>query len=213
MRDMRKVKGKHIFELDNKQMIFVFAGLVIICLFVFTAGVMVGSRSTRNKIVTAEAKNDFRAKIKAPALLEEKKAEKAEPAPKTIEEVLEPVAMTEEKPAAAGKEIVAASRKEPEKAAKPAEEAKKEAEEKQEREAWFVQVAAFQERSDAEKRAKQLTDKKYKAVIVKADIPGKGTWHRVRLGPYDTSDQAKAASLDFMKKEKVTTFVTKGLTR
>ena len=218
MRDMRKIKNRHIFELDNRQMVLVFVGLIIICLFVFTAGVMVGSRSARNKIMTAEAKIDFREKIKAPSLLEGKnekaKIEAEVPAPKTIEEILEPVA--EEKEAQKEEKAESAQPAKEEKGEKPApvkvaaiqkENQPALASEKAKEREWFVQVASFQKAEEAERRAKQLRDKKYKVVVVKAYLGKKGLWYRVHLGPFGTLDKAKAFSLDFEKKEKVKTFI------
>jgi cell division protein FtsN len=79
------------------------------------------------------------------------------------------------------------------------------------REAFFVQVASFQNTEDADRQAARLKSKGYKVVIIKADIPGKGTWYRVRLGPYRDSADAKSVALKYEKKEKSTTFVTKGL--
>ncbi len=71
----------HYFELDNRQMIFVFAGFIVVCLFVFAAGVMVGSKMTAEKEVPVKEENKLRAKIKAPSLLEDKKE-------KAIEKIL-----------------------------------------------------------------------------------------------------------------------------
>ena len=79
------------------------------------------------------------------------------------------------------------------------------------KEAWFIQVASFQSVDDANRRAKELKDRGYKVLVVKADIPGKGAWYRVRLGPFNSVDKAKALALKVEKKEKTSTFVTKGL--
>lgn len=38
-------------------------------------------------------------------------------------------------------------------------------------------------------------------------MPGKGTYHRVRLGPFKSLDKAKAFALKFEKKEKVSTYI------
>ena len=219
MRDRKKIKAKHYFELDNRQMIFIFAGFIIVCLFVFTAGVMVGSKMTAEKEVPAKVENKLRAKIKAPSLLEDKKEQKTPGRPKpatlqtpvpakTVEDILakelrqdSPVSSKKEPKA---KALVSLS---PEPKPKPV----KQAPLPVAKEAFFVQVASFQNPEDAKRQAAKLKSKGYKVIIVKADIPGKGIWHRVRLGPYKDSSDAKAAALKYEKNEKVSTFVTKGL--
>lgn len=214
MRDSKKIKAKHYFELDNRQMIFVFAGFIVVCLFVFTAGVMIGSKMTAEKEVSIKQENKYRAKIKAPSLLETKeekkvKAEKisipaptATPAPapaKTIEDILERELSAplekEKKTEQVAAPVIPAD--------KPLISAKKEA--------FFVQVASFQKSEDADRQASILKSRGYKVVIIKADLAGKGTWYRVRLGPYEGTTEAKAAALKYEKNEKGTAFVTKGL--
>jgi cell division protein FtsN len=217
MTNRKKIKAMHYFELDNRQMIFVFAGFIVVCLFVFAAGVMVGSKMAAEKEVPVKEENKLRAKIKAPSLLEDKKerkvqaASKPEPstAPvKTIEDILER-ALSQGAPAlrqAQGDKEktakgVASSARVPAKQASPP----------VRKEAFFVQVASFQKPEDADRQAAKLKSKGYKVVIIKADISGKGTWYRVRLGPYGDSADAKSVALKYEKNEKSTTFITKGL--
>lgn len=60
---------------------------------------------------------------------------------------------------------------------------------------YLVQVAARQKRSDAEAAARSVGNRHSailggaKPYIVKADIPGKGTYYRVRVGPYRSQQQ------------------------
>ncbi|HKJ70448.1 MAG TPA: SPOR domain-containing protein [Gammaproteobacteria bacterium] len=49
---------------------------------------------------------------------------------------------------------------------------------------FLVQVAAFRTRKAAEKLKARLALKGLQARVVSADLDAKGTWHRVRLGPY-----------------------------
>jgi len=220
MRDRKKIKARHYFELDNRQMIFVFVGFIVVCLFVFTAGVMIGSKMTAEKEASVKAENKFRAKIKAPSLLEDKKerdtAPASEPAPvpaKTIEDILEQELKNDTadtytlRQAQGDKEnkdrAVARSADVPATAKQTSLSAKEEA--------FFVQVASFQKPEDADRQAARLKSKGYKVVIVKADISGKGTWYRVRLGPYKDSAAAKSVALEYEKSEKSTVFITKGL--
>ncbi|MBE9536408.1 MAG: SPOR domain-containing protein [Proteobacteria bacterium] len=216
MRDRKKIKARHYFELDNRQMIFVFAGFIVVCLFVFTAGLMVGSKMTAEKEASVKPESELRAKIKAPSLLVEDKKEKkveagTKPAPaKTIEEILE-----QELKKGSSPEKENRSKVKTKAVAKPvhvpAPTPTKQTSLPAKEEAFFVQVASFQKSEDADRQAARLKSKGYKVVIVKADIPGKGTWYRVRLGPYKDSADAKTVALKYEKSEKSTTFITKGL--
>lgn len=224
MRDMRKVKNSHVFELDNKQMVLVFAGLIVICLLVFSAGVMVGSKVAKDKILAMPEKDDLRVRIKAPSLLEEQKNKNEASSPKKIEDVIEKALSEEQK---VNNTARTASSSPPEKtsmptgrkkSSPPSVSLKKEGkadktvpQPPREKEAWFIQVASFQSVDDANRRAKELKDGGYKVLVAKADIPGKGTWFRVRIGPFDSVDTAKSLAFKVEKKEKTSTFVTKGL--
>lgn len=226
MGNTKKTKAKHCFELDNRQMIFVFAGFIVVCLFVFTAGVMLGSKTTAEKEVSVKPGSKLRAKIKAPSLLEDKKEKNAQvatktrrapsstPAPaKSIEDILDrelrqkasdPSALRQAKDdKGSGAKAITRSTKVPTPAKETSLLAKKEA--------FFVQVASFQKPEDADSQAARLKSKGYKVIIIKADLSGKGIWYRVRLGPYKDSAAAKSAALKYEKDEKSTSFVTKGL--
>lgn len=56
---------------------------------------------------------------------------------------------------------------------------------------FFVQAGSFQNKDDAEKLKAKLAFSGLEASIQTADIPGKGTWHRVRLGPYGEGEAGK----------------------
>lgn len=226
MRDMRKVKNRYVFELDNKQMVFIFIGFIVISLLVFMAGVMVGSKAAKNRIMTVAKKEDIRVQIKAPSLLKEKRlkleaqenskifendvvyrqlnekkngrtlekksAVKKEKSPvKTVDEVISANSTTAKNEKSHSKRVSTKSFQ---------------------RETWFVQVASFPNVDDARTEANRLERLGYKVLVIEAQIPGKGTWHRVRLGPFATLDNAKAQALKVEKKEKISTFVTKGST-
>ena len=70
-----------------------------------------------------------------------------------------------------------------------------------------MQVAAFRDSDDARRQAKELADKGYNVIVIKADIPGKGIWHRVRLGPFETLDEAKSFAIEFERKENIKTYI------
>ena len=58
---------------------------------------------------------------------------------------------------------------------------------------YYLQAASFRERADAEKLRARLTLKNFKAVTQARDVKGKGTYHRVRIGPYRDKRKAKTA--------------------
>ncbi len=59
------------------------------------------------------------------------------------------------------------------------------------KESFFVQAGSFQDKNDAEKLKAKLAFSGLEASIQTADIPGKGVWHRVRLGPYGEGEAGK----------------------
>ena len=61
---------------------------------------------------------------------------------------------------------------------------------------YTVQVASFKKQSDAREFASILRAKGYNVFVVMAEIPGKGTWNRVRVGTFLTKEEA----LDFGNK-------------
>lgn len=58
---------------------------------------------------------------------------------------------------------------------------------------YFVQAGSFQNADDAEKLKAKLALSGMEASLQKADVPGKGVWYRVRLGPYQGQAEANAA--------------------
>lgn len=57
---------------------------------------------------------------------------------------------------------------------------------------YFVQAGSFQNADDAEKLKAKLALVGMEASVQKADIPGRGVFHRVRLGPYKGMAEANA---------------------
>ncbi len=58
---------------------------------------------------------------------------------------------------------------------------------------YIVQAGSFQNQDEAEKLKAKLAFTGMEASVQKADIPGKGVWYRVRLGPYKGLAEANAA--------------------
>lgn len=58
-------------------------------------------------------------------------------------------------------------------------------------EQYFLQAGAFPNPEDADNLKARLALMGFEAAIQTVDIPGKGTWHRVRLGPYKIDEANK----------------------
>lgn len=59
------------------------------------------------------------------------------------------------------------------------------------KEMYFVQAGSFQNMGDAEKLKAKLAFSGFEASIQTANIPEKGVWYRVRLGPYNNGEAGK----------------------
>jgi len=53
---------------------------------------------------------------------------------------------------------------------------------------YYLQVGSFQTEADADNRKARLALLGVEALIQTATLPEKGTWHRVRVGPYNNID-------------------------
>jgi cell division protein FtsN len=57
------------------------------------------------------------------------------------------------------------------------------------KDSYFLQVGAFENESDADNMKAKLALQGFEAVVQSAEIPDKGIWHRVRVGPLTDVDQ------------------------
>jgi len=73
---------------------------------------------------------------------------------------------------------------------------------------YAVQLGSFKVFGTARSFRDKYMAKGYKAYIVSADLPGKGTLYRVRTGRFKKIEDAQNFSANFEKKEKVNTFIT-----
>jgi cell division septation protein DedD len=65
-------------------------------------------------------------------------------------------------------------------------------EENQPQTRWAIQVASMKDAAAADKMVEQLKQKGYPAYRFGAAVPGKGVWHRIRVGPFkDKTDAEK----------------------
>jgi cell division septation protein DedD len=70
-----------------------------------------------------------------------------------------------------------------------------------------IQVASFKEQADADAFVTELRKRGHEAFRVAALIPGRGLWHRVRVGPFKTKFQAVQYKNKFENSERMAPFV------
>jgi cell division septation protein DedD len=68
-----------------------------------------------------------------------------------------------------------------------------------------LQLSSFQDKTEAEAFAKKFDGER--PYLVVSEIPGKGTWYRVRVGDYPSAKDAAAAKQSFEKKHSVIAYV------
>ena len=74
---------------------------------------------------------------------------------------------------------------------------------------WQVQVSSFRTEAEADAFTQQLRARGHKAHVQRADIPGRGVWYRVKIGPFATQLEAIHYRTTFEAKEKMPGFVVK----
>lgn len=234
--DTELFKDKVEVSLDGRQIFYLFFGGAVIACLVFVLGVMVGKRVEARSHVHAEAQTSpaddplaaldklsaddgdlafpealrgdgtepLGAVDRVLAMPVPEVAEAAAPAVKPAAKP-EPAAKPAAKPVpakpAANDDDDDEADDEPSVAAKPASASSKRS--------WTLQLSSFQNRAEADSFHAQLVAAGYKPYIVEAEVAGKGTWYRVRLGSYDDYDAALAAKKSFEGKQKIIAYVTR----
>ena len=70
-----------------------------------------------------------------------------------------------------------------------------------------LQVSSFRSQAEANHFADQLRARGHRAHVTEARVQGRGTWYRVRVGPFSTQQQAVSYRSSFEQKEHVVPFV------
>ncbi|RKI74779.1 SPOR domain-containing protein [Corallococcus sp. AB049A] len=73
--------------------------------------------------------------------------------------------------------------------------------------AFTLQLSAFQSRQDADRFAARLRDRGYAPYILAAEVPGKGTWYRVRMGSFASKEAAGRYLTDFKRETQLDAYV------
>jgi DedD protein len=70
-----------------------------------------------------------------------------------------------------------------------------------------LQVSSFHTQAEANAFADQLRARGHHAYVLEARVPGRGTWYRVRVGPFPTQHAATQYRASFEAKEHVVPFI------
>ena len=70
-----------------------------------------------------------------------------------------------------------------------------------------LQVSSFRTQTEADQFATQLRARNHKAYVMEAHVPGRGTWFRVRIGPFPTQHAAASYRAGFEGREHVVPFI------
>ena len=73
---------------------------------------------------------------------------------------------------------------------------------------YTLQIASYPEKGMAEDDIKKMKQRGYAAFIVASDLPGKGTWYRVRLGSFSNKALAEKLQKELRAKEGISPFIT-----
>ncbi len=73
---------------------------------------------------------------------------------------------------------------------------------------YTIQVSSHQERQTAEDEVKRMKQNGFAAYVVSSEIPGKGTWYRVRIGSFTKKEAAERLEKEVRAKTGVSPLVT-----
>jgi cell division protein FtsN len=73
---------------------------------------------------------------------------------------------------------------------------------------YTVQVASYPDKQLADDEAKKMRSRGYAAFVVSSDVPGKGTWFRVRLGSFTSKASAERLAKEIHTKVGVSSIIT-----
>jgi DedD protein len=70
-----------------------------------------------------------------------------------------------------------------------------------------LQVASFKDQADADRLVDDLRRRGHRAYRLTADVPERGLWQRVRIGPFKTKFEAQKYKAELERTERITPFV------
>jgi DedD protein len=208
LRDVDRWKDKIEVRLDNRQVAFLFFGSALVACLLFILGVIVGKRlESRGRALAPEIEDPLalldrvasttaapRREEAAPSVAPSRPASRAEaptrkpaatPAPAVAAVTPPPAAREPTAP------VVPSARTEPVPAATVKEAGRPKAR-------FMLQIGSFPDRAEAEAFAGGFPSER--PIVVVSEIPGKGTWYRVRLGAFQTFRDGVDAKMVFEKR-------------
>ena len=232
-RDGELFKDKIEVSLDGRQIFCLFCGGAVIASLVFVLGVMVGRRvearsnpersaagtpasdplAALDQLAADGEPDDTATDAQLPSALRDGQAAPPAPVDQALAHAPPPPALEAEpatrpeppKPEPPKPEPApAAARPEPPKPAKP-EPLKPDGKGGR----FTLQLSSFQSRAEADAFIAELKKSGYAPSVTEANVEGKGTWFRVRVGAYGSYDEAVAAKSDFESKQKIIAYVTR----
>ncbi len=220
MRDLDRWKDKVELSLDGRQIFFIFFGSSIIACMIFVFGIMLGKRLEARALALsppsaedplaaldqlsdaddgltfhqALTKDTHRGAIVPTANGEKKRS------------VAETSAASESAPVAKSSDsalprppILPSLPMQPVALAKP----------KVETGHFTLQLSAFPDRSDADEFMRRVQAAGYHPFVVQSEVPGRGTFYRVRLGDFTSRQAAADFKTEFEKKQRLMAYVAK----
>jgi DedD protein len=73
--------------------------------------------------------------------------------------------------------------------------------------AFVLHVVSFEDRGEADRFADALRARQHRAFVAQADVPGRGRYYRVRIGPFSTKREAESYQQSFESVEHMHTIV------
>lgn len=70
-----------------------------------------------------------------------------------------------------------------------------------------LQISAFQDKGEADRFAARLRSRGFAPYIISAEVAGKGTWYRVRMGSFKNREDASKYLSDFKRETRLDAFV------
>lgn len=78
---------------------------------------------------------------------------------------------------------------------------------------WTIQVASFSDQAQANDRVTRLKAAGVDARVIRADIPGKGTWYRVQIGGFGSREDGMKAGNQLRSRGTIQDFIVTGVNK
>lgn len=214
MRDLKKMRERHEFSLDNREMALIFAALLLLLVLSFALGVMAGKGMKGEVLVSSPA-------VLEPLQKEGVRGEEMTP-PAREAGAGSPVTETGTAPTATAQPqftfYETLTKITPETMRKKEEKTPPEAVRKKEDKPplpetgteggkYSIQLSSSQERKRSISIVEGLKRKGYPVFLEEVDIAGKGTWYRVKVGHFASRDEASKYARIMKIRERISTFV------